>query len=223
MIGKLGVFKNPPSDDLDNLDDNLGIFPRAAIALLKGLKEKPEPTAMTITVCESVGMHPMDLVTKGPIWLEPSSNELMGGKEHLIETYEDIFKLGAIFESERTCGATKFNSTSSRSHAMIWIRIYTNVGKDKLRVNHLKIVDLAGSERVNQVPEGDPRRMEGIIINYTLTMMSQIVEQLVALKQPVTDGKEIPRHIRWKEFFLTRAIKEAFNGLAFTQFIFCAK
>ena len=66
----------------------------------------------------------MDLVTKKPIWLEPSSNELMGGKEHLIESYEDIFKLGSIFESERTVGATKFNSTSSRSHAMIWIRIY---------------------------------------------------------------------------------------------------
>lgn len=43
------------------------------------------------------------------------------------------------------------------------------------------------------------------------------------LKKPVEGGKEIPRNIRWKQFFLTRAIKEAFNGLAFTQFIFCAK
>lgn len=148
MIGKLGVFKNSPSDDLDNLDDNLGIFPRAALEILQGLKAKPEPTAMTITICESLGMHPMDLVTGTPIWMDPTTNELMGGKEHLIETYDDVFKLGAIFESQRTCGATKFNDTSSRSHAMIWVRIYTKTADDKLRINTLKIVDLAGSERV---------------------------------------------------------------------------
>ena len=80
---------------------------------------------MTITVCESNAVHPNDLVTKGPIWMEPTTHELMGGKEHLIENFNDIYKLGAIFESERSVGATKFNSTSSRSHAMIWIRIYT--------------------------------------------------------------------------------------------------
>ena len=37
LIGKLGVFKNQPSDDLDNLDDNLGMFPRAALAIYQGL------------------------------------------------------------------------------------------------------------------------------------------------------------------------------------------
>lgn len=54
-------------------------------------------------------------------------------------------------------------------------------------------------------------------------MMSQIISQLSELKQPVTDGREIPGHIRWKEFFICRIMKEAFNGLAFTQFLFCAK
>lgn len=104
---------------------------------------------MTITLCESNAVNPIDLVTKGPIWLEPTTNELMGGKEHLIEKYEDIFRLGAFFESERSVGATKFNYCSSRSHAMIWIRIYTLVGEDQLRINHLKILDLAGSERIS--------------------------------------------------------------------------
>ena len=104
---------------------------------------------MTITLCESKDLHPTDLVNKRVIWLEPTTNELMGGGEHLIESYDDIFKLGAMFESERSVGATKFNNTSSRSHAMIWIRIYTLVEKDKMRINHVKILDLAGSERVS--------------------------------------------------------------------------
>lgn len=125
MVGKLGVFKNPPSNDLDNLDDNLGLFPRTALAIFQGLEKKKEKTAMTITMCESLVTHPCDLTTKGPIWLEPTTNELMGGKEHLIEKYEDIFTQGALFENLRSVGATKFNKTSSRSHAMVWIRIYT--------------------------------------------------------------------------------------------------
>lgn len=223
LVGKLGVFKNPPSDNLDNLDDNLGMFPRTALALYQGLQAKPEKSFMTITICEAVWLHPMDLTTKKSIWMDPNTNELMGGTEHLIESYKDIFRLGAIFESERTVGSTKFNATSSRTHALIWIRIYQKTGKDSYRMNHVKILDLAGSERSCQVADNDPTKLDGQFINFTLTMLSQIVEQLLELKSPVTDGKEIPRHIRWKQFFLTRVVKEAFNGLALTQFVFCAK
>ena len=100
-------------------------------------------------MCESNAIHPIDLTTKGPIWLDATTNELMGGKEHLVEKFEDIFTLGALFESERSVGATKFNSTSSRSHALIWIRVYTIESEDKMRINHVKIIDLAGSERVS--------------------------------------------------------------------------
>ena len=180
---------------------------------------------MTITLCESNYRHPIDLVTKGPIWMESQTNELMGGHEHLIESFEDIFKLGSIFESERSVGATKFNSTSSRSHAMIWIRIYTMDQKDtdKLRINHVKILDLAGSERLTQLKEVDQNYVSSLTINFTLTMMSQVVCQLSELKKPIVNGNEIPNHIRWKEYFITRVMKEAFNGMAFTQFIFCAK
>ena len=110
---------------------------------------------MTVTICESNDVMPMDLVTKGPIWLEPTTNELMGGAEHLIESLDDIFKLGAIFESERSVSATKFNSTSSGTHAMIWIKIYTIIEQDEMRVNHVKIIDLAGSERICQLSDAD--------------------------------------------------------------------
>ena len=38
MIGKLGVFNSVPSEDLENLDENLGLFPRTALAIFQGLK-----------------------------------------------------------------------------------------------------------------------------------------------------------------------------------------
>ena len=106
------------------------MFPRAALAIFEGLKAKKEPSAMTITISESVFRDPVDLIAKKVIWMDPDTNELMGGKEVLIENYKDIFKLGALFESQRTVGATSFNATSSRTHALIWIRIYSLVGKD---------------------------------------------------------------------------------------------
>jgi hypothetical protein len=130
MVGKVGVFRNPPSDDLENLDPNIGLFPRAALAIFQGLQQKKEKTVMTVTLCESLYTHPTDLTTKVYIWLNATTNELQGGCEHMISGYEDIFRVGSIFESERCVGATNFNSTSSRSHAMIWVRIYTVVGED---------------------------------------------------------------------------------------------
>lgn len=36
MIGPLGCF-DKPSSDLDDVDERLGIFPRAALAIFKGI------------------------------------------------------------------------------------------------------------------------------------------------------------------------------------------
>ena len=44
---------------------------------------------MTITLCESNAVQPIDLTTKGYIWMDTQTNELMGGKEYMIEKYED--------------------------------------------------------------------------------------------------------------------------------------
>jgi len=52
-------------------------------------------------------------------------------------------------EKERTIGSTKFNAVSSRTHALIWLRVYTIID-DKVRINNLKVMDLAGSERIGQ-------------------------------------------------------------------------
>ena len=56
----------------------------------------------------------------------------------------------------------------------------------------------------------------------SLTFFAKNVGLFSELKKPVIDGNEIPRHINWKESFVTRVTKESFNGLAFTNFVFCA-
>ena len=55
----------------------------------------------------------------------------------------------------------------------------------------------------------------------TLMGFGKIVKDVSELKKPISDGKEIPGWIMWKEIIITRIIKESFNGLALTNFIFC--
>ena len=61
-----------------------------------------------------------------------------------------------------------------------------------------------------------------MIINMTLTCFAKVVQAVTDLKKPLTNGQDIPRHITWKEVVITRVMKESFNGMAFTQFVFCA-
>lgn len=49
---------------------------------------------MTISISESNFRHPLDLVTKNFVWMDPANDELIGMKETVIETPEDIYKIG---------------------------------------------------------------------------------------------------------------------------------
>lgn len=55
----------------------------------------------------------------------------------------------------------------------------------------------------------------------TLTNFAKVVDAITHLKKPITDGGAIPGNVTWKETIITRTIRESFNGLAFTNFIFC--
>lgn len=110
--------------------------------------------------------------------MDVTKNELVGQTETPINSPEDVYKIGKVLEKERTVSSTKFNSTSSRTHAMIWLRVYTIVEPNKLRINNLKVLDLAGSERVGTTSnniKGEMQNLEGIMINITLTCFAKVV------------------------------------------------
>jgi len=64
--------------DMDNIHPELGIFPRIAMNLFKEIQNKKENTAMTICICESNFLDPIDLYSKMPIRLNPVNQELQG-------------------------------------------------------------------------------------------------------------------------------------------------
>lgn len=48
----------------------------------------------------------------------------MGQEETIINGPADIWKIGNVVEKERTAAATKMNAASSRTHCLMWIKLY---------------------------------------------------------------------------------------------------
>lgn len=101
--------------------------------------------SMSIAECPAF-MDPIDLQTKKPCYLDLDINELVGMKETFIKSTADIIRMSKIVETERNTQKTGMNDTSSRSHAVVEIKIYIKDG-DNFRVNFMKFLDLCGSER----------------------------------------------------------------------------
>lgn len=118
------------------------------------------------------------------------------------------------------------NAGSSRTHCLIWIKVYTKTSENTANVNEMRFVDLAGSERLRRTESGtnkvvDKQMAEGIFINWSLTVFSRVVFAVTNLKKPIERGAQIPTKTCWKETAITRILKSSFNGLAFSSFLFC--
>jgi hypothetical protein len=189
------------------------------------MTESKKQFVMTICTCEANYQEPKDLISKRNIKLDPITNDLHGQNELIINSPEDIFKIGSIVETERTTVATRMNTTSSRTHCLIWIKLYTKTGENTANVTHMRFIDLAGSERVARTSAStnkmDKEVAEGIMINYSLTVFARVIFSVTNLKKPIERGGEIPTKTCWKETSITRMLKSSFNGLAFSSFLFC--
>ena len=70
IIGPHGVFKNNQGLDIDNPLPELGLFPRAAMHILKEIQGRSQKSVMTISASESPYRDPVDLTTKQMISLD---------------------------------------------------------------------------------------------------------------------------------------------------------
>ena len=71
---------------------------------------------------------------------------MKGGEEIKILSTKDIITVCKLIENGRSVRSTSKNCASSRSHAIIEMRLYRKFG-DKLRTTQFNFIDLAGSER----------------------------------------------------------------------------
>ena len=136
------------------------------------------------------------------------------------EECEEVFHKG---ELNRNTESTKMNMHSSRSHAILILKIeksmkITNPKNIKnikntdrlLTCSYLHLVDLAGSERVRKTGATNMRLEEAKKINLSLLCLGNVISSLT---NPNTS------HISYRDSKLTRLLKESLGGNAKTSLI----
>ena len=108
----------------------------------------------------------------------------------------------------RSTGATGANADSSRSHAILQIRLRvyapTYETEDSGEAGRISFIDLAGSERASDTTDTDKqRRMEGAEINTSLLALKECIRAL---------GQE-SKHTPFRQSKLTQVLKDSFIGL----------
>ncbi|KAB8229747.1 kinesin family protein [Aspergillus alliaceus] len=79
--------------------------------------------------------------------------------------------------TNRSTSATKLNAHSSRSHAILCVKVAISAG-DKTRISTASAIDLAGSEDNRRTDNDKERMVESASINKSLFVLAQCVEAI---------------------------------------------
>ena len=137
------------------------------------------------------------------------------------EQCEELFHLG---ERNRTTESTRMNAHSSRSHAILIVKIerslkvatktkVKNIKQESDRIitsSKLYLVDLAGSERVKKTGATDMRLEEAKKINLSLLALGNVISALSESKT---------KHISYRDSKLTRLLQDSIGGNSKTSLI----
>lgn len=124
-------------------------------------------------------------------------------------------RLLLLGNKRRTQEPTDANEQSSRSHAVLQVRVEARNSADvrreelkEVRVGKLSLIDLAGSERAARTNNRGIRMIEGANINRSLLALGNVIN---ALCEQVEKGVKVA-HIPYRDSKLTRLLKDSLGG-----------
>lgn len=139
-----------------------------------------------------------------------------GITEYEAISAEEIMDLLRRGNRNRTQEATGANAYSSRSHAVLQVRIEQRDRspgvEDTVRIGKLSLVDLAGSERASKTNNRGQRMLEGAKINRSLLALGNCINAL-------GDKSNKNQHIPYRDSKLTRLLKDSLGGNCRTTMI----
>lgn len=213
---------------------NFGLYYLAALDIFK-MAEKPEYQHLTVQVSlfEIYGGKLFDLLnTRRQVkCLEDSKGKVCfpGLTEHPVDGPDALMALIEEGSTNRSTGTTSRNADSSRSHAVLQLKLRKDVGRRK-NVEHgmsrpitdsskrsldffltslisgrLNFIDLAGSERGADTSSASrATRLEGAEINTSLLALKEVIRALAT-------GRSMT-HIPFRGSKLTQVLKDSFVG-----------
>ncbi|KAF2267378.1 kinesin family protein-like protein [Lojkania enalia] len=102
---------------------------------------------------------------------------VVGLKEMQCSTLKEFEHLYDQANINRSTSATKLNAHSSRSHAVLCVKI-TQTTESTVRVSQVSAIDLAGSEDNRRTDNNKERLIESSAINKSLFVLAQCVEAI---------------------------------------------
>jgi len=102
---------------------------------------------------------------------------VVGLSERSCEDLKDFEKLYIEANMNRNTASTKLNAHSSRSHAILRVKV-TQTSGDMVRESTASAIDLAGSEDNRRTDNGKERLVESAAINKSLFVLSQCIDAI---------------------------------------------
>ena len=102
---------------------------------------------------------------------------VVGLSERSCEDLKDFERLYIEANNNRITASTKLNAHSSRSHAILRVKVTQTTG-DMVRESTASAIDLAGSEDNRRTDNGKERLIESAAINKSLFVLSQCIDAI---------------------------------------------
>ncbi|XP_032011623.1 kinesin-like protein KIF22 isoform X1 [Hylobates moloch] len=193
-----------------------GVIPRALMDLLQltreeGAEGRPWALSVTMSYLEIYQEKVLDL-------LEPASGDLVIREDcrgnilipsltqKPITSFADFERHFLPASRNRTVGATRLNQRSSRSHAVLLVKVdqQERLAPFRQREGKLYLIDLAGSEDNRRTGNKGLRLKESGAINTSLFVLGKVVDAL---------NQGLPR-VPYRDSKLTRLLQDSLGGSA---------
>ncbi|KAK2820343.1 hypothetical protein Q5P01_023302 [Channa striata] len=201
--------------------EQLGVIPHAVQEVFSLVKAKDVEDGWDYSIgmsyLEIYNEKVLDLLSPGSqdlsIREDKDKNILIPGLTHTtISSFSDFEKHFIPASLNRTTASTKLNHRSSRSHAILLIKVVRTqrTFPHRQQTGKLYLVDLAGSEDNRRTGNQGIRLKESGAINLSLFTLSKVVDSLnsgTAIRVPYRDSK------------LTRLLQDSLGGSAHSVMI----
>jgi DNA uptake protein ComE-like DNA-binding protein len=112
-----------------------------------------------------------------PLREKDGKTHVVGLQEVACDDLKDFERLYIEANNNRSTAGTKLNAQSSRSHAILTVKV-TQTNGDETLTSQVAAVDLAGSEDNRRTENGKERMVESASINKSLFVLSQCIDAI---------------------------------------------
>lgn len=113
-----------------------------------------------------------------PLREKDGKTQVVGLVERTCQDLRDFERLYIEANNNRVTAATKLNAHSSRSHAILRVKVTQTSSDGRVRESTVSAIDLAGSEDNRRTDNGKERLVESAAINKSLFVLSQCIDAI---------------------------------------------